>query len=121
MLEDIGEGQTGFVAEVGVSHQFLEERLSDWLSGVNPQPLRSGVPGYHLAVDISSGLPVGQRKLKRQCSCCQRMFFSCWFYLKYSRENSFSVAGAIRSTVPISFWFASMTFFLWFGDKLSRF
>lgn len=64
MLEDIGEGQTGFVVEVGVSHQFLEERLSDWLSGVNPQPLRSGVPGYHLAVDISSGLPVEQRKLK---------------------------------------------------------
>lgn len=75
ILEDISEGQTGFVAEVRVSHQFLEERLSDRLSGVNPQPLRSSVPGYHLAVDISSGLPVGQSKLKRRCSCCQRAVF----------------------------------------------
>lgn len=43
------------------------------------------------------------------------------FYLKYIRENSFRVAGANRSTFPVSFWLACMTFFLWFGDKVSSF
>lgn len=63
-LEDISEGQTCFVAEVWVAHQFLEEGLSDWLSGVGPQPLRSSVPGHHLTVHILSGLPVASRKEK---------------------------------------------------------
>lgn len=61
-MEDISEGQTGFVAEVRVGHQFLKEGLSDWLSGVDPQPLRSSVPGHHLTVHILSGLPVGSSK-----------------------------------------------------------
>lgn len=41
-------------------------------------------------------------------------------YLKYSIEYSLRVAGAILSTVPVSFWFAWMMFFLWFGDRCSR-
>lgn len=41
-------------------------------------------------------------------------------YLKYSRENSLSVAGANLSIVPVSFWFSRMMFSLWLGDKLSR-
>lgn len=61
-MEDISEGQTGFVAEVRVGHQFLKEGLSDWLSGVDPQPLRSRVPGHHLTVHILRGLPVGSSK-----------------------------------------------------------
>lgn len=73
-MEDIGEGQTGFVAEVWLVFQFLEQRLSDWLSGADPQPLRSSVSGNHLTVHILSGLPVESRKQDRYsfyeyCSC----------------------------------------------------
>lgn len=32
--QDISEGQTGFVAEVGVSQQLLQQWLPDWLLGV---------------------------------------------------------------------------------------
>lgn len=41
-------------------------------------------------------------------------------YLKCSRENSFSVAGANLSNVPVSFLFACMMFFRWLGDRLRR-
>lgn len=57
-MEDIGEGQTGFVAEFWVAHQFLEEGLPDGLSGAGPELLRSSVPGYDLTVHILDGLPV---------------------------------------------------------------
>lgn len=60
-VEDISECQTGLVAQLWVAQQFLEEGLSDWLSGVHPQPLGSSVPGHHLTVQILSGLPVGSR------------------------------------------------------------
>lgn len=63
-MEDISEGQTRFVAEVWVAQQFLEKGLSDGLSGADPEPLRSSVPGYYLTVHILGGLPVqpGQKK-----------------------------------------------------------
>lgn len=57
-MEDIGEGQTSFVAEIWVAHQLLEEGLSDRFSGAGPEPLRSSVPGYDLTVHILGGLPV---------------------------------------------------------------
>lgn len=57
-MEDISEGQTSFVAEVWVAPQFLEKGLSEGLSGADPEPLGSSVPGYHLAVHILGGLPV---------------------------------------------------------------
>lgn len=60
-VEDISEGQTSFVAEVWVPRQFLEKGLSDGLPGVDPQPLWSSVPGYHLTVHVLGGLPVEPR------------------------------------------------------------
>lgn len=132
-MEDISEGQTSFVAEVWVAHQFLEKGLSDRLSGADPEPLRSSVPRHHLTVHILGVLPVKSRQKQQSKYCwylCNFMYaIGCshgplvkgnaeFCYLKYIRENSFRVAGANRSTVPVSFWLA-MTFFLWFGDKVS--
>lgn len=56
-VEDISEGLTGFEAQVGVSQQLLQQRLSDRFPGVGPEPLRSRVPGDHLAVHVLGGLP----------------------------------------------------------------
>lgn len=55
--EDIGEGEAGSVAELGVARQPLEERLSERLPGMSPQPLRGHVLGNHLAVHVLGGLP----------------------------------------------------------------
>lgn len=63
VVQDISEGQTGFVAEIGVARQLLEEGLPDGFSGVHPQPLRSGVPSHHLAIHVFSGLPVGDTEI----------------------------------------------------------
>lgn len=65
-LQDIGEGQTGLVAEVGVSQQLLQQRLPDWLSGVKPKLLGGRVPGHHLAVDVPAGLPEGRGFSRQQ-------------------------------------------------------
>lgn len=73
-MEDISEGQTGFVAELRLPHQLLEERLPDWLSGVDPQPFRSGIPRNHLTVHILSGLP-GKRAGSAAVSAVS---LTCW-------------------------------------------
>lgn len=71
-MEDISEGQTSFVAEVWVAHQFLEKGLSDGLSGADPEPLRSSAPRYHLTVHILGGLPVKSRQTQRREYCWYR-------------------------------------------------
>lgn len=99
------------MAEVWVAHQFLEKGLSDGLSGTDPELLRSRVPRYHLTVHILGGLPAESESnrvlletLKFDCSRAALIKGNAEFcYLKYIRENSFSVAGANRSTVPVSF------------------
>lgn len=96
-MEDIGEGQTGFVAELWVAHQFLEKGLSDWLSGVGPQPLGGSVPGNHLAVYILSGLPVASREKQNKTKLLSVLFQ--WAFFPMMVRNNMQNGGT-RRTIP---------------------
>lgn len=96
--EDICKGQAGFLAELRVAHQLLEERLSDGFSGVSPEPFRSSIPRNHLAVHIFDGLSVGWNE-QEQCCCCHKHYSAEWWD-EACRLQTWNIAQRIPSVWP---------------------
>ena len=74
--------------------------------------------GHKMRIPAVSTVPVGISLLKEHARSSH--IEDICRYLKYSRENSFKVAGANLCIVPVSFSVSCMMFFLWLGDKLMR-